>query len=459
MGATSRWRPACVRMGPGMLHGQDREELLPERDAALPERPDAAEHPLSGWAINALANAGIRTVGELAERSAEELLALPNFGADSLRRTETFLAGVGMSLSARPSARRAARPSGSRIDPEVEERLRSAGLWEARMPGGLVAGTRLRDLLRAPGVTGLEELDKLLSGLCSRGMLPKPRGMNELLTLLAASEGARRATEAADRRLSRPTPGDVVGGDAASAALDATGTLLDAGEEEISRGTLHERALLDWPPLANANARLTPEERTLPGLLGILVRLPGRGLPAEEAVRATEALVSYPTLDDELRALLRDVVALDGRKRLVMLGCFSREGHLKLRELGERFGVSRERIRQLKVGLARDLRRAHAGMPLPRLRTAAEIAAELLIEDRLRRGSEPGGIPEHKVHAELESRGLARSAEATRHGLAVLGAISYARELDGASPTQGIGAARGLTRRWLPAASSRSRGA
>jgi DNA-directed RNA polymerase alpha subunit len=57
-----------------MPHGQVSEEPFPDRDAALPERPDAAEHPLSGWAINALGKAGIRTVGELADRSADELL-------------------------------------------------------------------------------------------------------------------------------------------------------------------------------------------------------------------------------------------------------------------------------------------------------------------------------------------------------------------------------------------------
>ena len=102
MGGTSRWRAASVRMGPGMLHGQDREELLPERDAALPERPDAARHPLSGWALNALRKAGIRTVGELAERSADELLDLPNFGVDSLKRTGAFLAGFGLALSETP---------------------------------------------------------------------------------------------------------------------------------------------------------------------------------------------------------------------------------------------------------------------------------------------------------------------------------------------------------------------
>ena len=186
-----------------MLHGQDREELLPDRDATLPERPDAARHPLSGWAINALRKAGIRTVGDLAERSADELLDLPNFGADSLRRTEAFLARRGLALSEtahggplpRGTPMRATAPP--RIDPGVEEGLRSAGLWEGSAPGNLAPGTRLRDLLRAPALSDAGELDALLSALGARGLLPKPGGMNEFLGLLAASEEARRETEAA----------------------------------------------------------------------------------------------------------------------------------------------------------------------------------------------------------------------------------------------------------------------
>ena len=425
-------------MGPGMLHGQDREELLPDRDAALPERPDAARHPLSGWAINALRKAGIRTVGKLAERSADELLDLPNFGADSLRRTEAFLAQRGLALSETPRARQPwrGRPGRDtvplRIDPGVEEGLRSAGLWKGAAPGNLAPGTRPRDVLRAPALSDAGELDALLSALGARGLLPRPGGMNEFLMLLAASEEARRETEAARWRLSAGPRSVVVEEDA---ALDATGRLLDIVEDEISRGTLHERVLLGWPPLAAVNARLTPEERTLPALLAVLVRAPGLGLSAEKATKAEEALLAHGTLDDELRALLTGVVALDRRERLVMLGSFSRGRRLRLRELGEHLGVSRERVRQVKVRLARALEGAHARLPLPRIETAAGVAGDLDRAELLRRGpgEQRGEVPEGEVHAELERRGVARSAEATRHALAVLGAISYARELEGAS--------------------------
>ena len=421
-----------------MLHGQDREELLPDRDAALPERPDAARHPLSAWAINALRKAGIRTVGELAERSADELLDLPNFGADSLKRTEAFLAQRGLALSVashdgplpRGNPMRATAPL--RIDPGIEVGLRSAGLWEGPAPGNLAVGTRLRDLLRAPAPSDAGELDALLSALGVRGLLPRPAGMNEFLVLLAASDEARREMGAARWRLSGGTPSAAAEDDA---ALDAAGRLLDAVEHEISRGTLHERALLGWPPMAAVNARLTPEERTLPALLGVLVRAPGLGFSAEKAARAEEALSSYRTLDEELRTLLSGVAALDRRDRLVLLGCFSRGRRLRLRDLGEHLGVSRERVRQVKVRLARGLERAHARLPLPRLETAAGVAADLDRADRPERGSgeHRGEIPEGEVHAELEGRGVARSAEATRHALAVLAAISYARELEGAS--------------------------
>ncbi len=195
--------------------------------AALPQNPDPREHPLSARAIHCLRNAGIRTVGQLAERSADELLALPQFGADSLRRTEAYLAGLGLSLSEdlyhqpwRTSCR-------DRINPRVEEKLRSAGLWDGSSSGGPAPGTRLRDLLCASGLSAADELDGLLSALAERRVLPRPRGMNEFLGLLAASEGARRATEAARWRLS---PGPRSAAAAQDAALDATGSLLDAAE-------------------------------------------------------------------------------------------------------------------------------------------------------------------------------------------------------------------------------------
>lgn len=165
-----------------MLHGQVSKEPFPDRDAALPERPNAAEHPLSGWAINALRKAGIRTVGELADRSADELLDLPNFGADSLRRTETFLARRGLALSgthgAGPSPRGAPAQGTAplRIDPGVEERLRSAGLWEGPAPGRLAPGARLHDLLRAPA---LEEDG--YDGATARAALEEISALVELL--------------------------------------------------------------------------------------------------------------------------------------------------------------------------------------------------------------------------------------------------------------------------------------
>ncbi|MDP9439838.1 MAG: hypothetical protein M3P49_14035, partial [Actinomycetota bacterium] len=405
-------------------------------DAALPRRPNEAEHRLSGRAIGCLRAAGIGTVDEFAERSAAELLAIPNFGSESLGRTQAFLAGLGLELSEAPDGSPRRGIGRRRIDPGVEEKLRSAGLWDARMPGGAAPGTRLRDLLRAPGVSGKEELDRLLSALAARGGLPKPRGMNEFLGLLAACGGAREALGAARMRLARGPRNVVVGEDA---ALDAVGRLLDAAREEIARGTLHEGALLDWPPLAALNARLTPEERTLPGLLAMLVRMPGLGPPGDQARRAEEALSSHGTLDDELRTLLSEVLRLDGRKRLVMLGCFSWEGRQKLRKLGGRFNVSRERVRQIKVGVARCLADAHERLPLPRLRTAEYVAEDLCREDRLRRvtGEPRRGVAEERVHAELSGRGVARSAEATRHALAALGALSYARKLESENPTGG----------------------
>ncbi len=318
----------------------------------MPDGPDAATHPLSARAIGCLRSANIRTVGELAERSAEDLLAIPNFGSESLKRTEAFLDELGLSLSKTPYAPPERGIAYPWIEPRVEEKLRSAGVWEGSTPGRTAPGVRLRDLVRAPGLVDAEELDGMLSALAVRALLPKPKGMNEFLGLLAACGAARDALAASRLRIAHG-PKDAVNGE--DAALDATGRLLDVAKVEIHHGTLHERALLDWPPLAVANERLTHEERTLLGLLEILVRVPGMGLSAEKVRRAEEGIVSYRTLDEELRALLRDVVALDGRKRLVMLGSFSWEGRLTLQTLGDRFGVSRERIRQLKVDVARGL--------------------------------------------------------------------------------------------------------
>ena len=234
--------------------------------------------------------------------------------------------------------------------------------------------------------------------------------------------------EAARYRLSGGMTQGVLG---EAEALDATGRLLNVVEAEISHGTLHRKALLDWPPIAAVNDRLTPRERTLPAMLAVLLRITEVGLSAKHAALGEEALSAHGTLDDELRTLLRDVLALDGRERLVMLGSFSRGKRLKLRQLGEHFGVSRERIRQVKVHLSRRLERAYAELPLPRFRTAAQIAAEQEQAYFLRHASRkyPGEVSASEVHAELEGRAIARSVEATRHALAARAAISYARRL------------------------------
>ena len=171
----------------GMLHGQDCKEPPSEKDAALPVRPNATEHPLSGWAVNAFIRAGIHTVGELAERSADELLSLPNFGADSLRRTEAFLAQLGLELSEVPSRGPAPNTTQglstvySRIDPDIEERLHSAGLWEGSASGRLVPGTKLRDLLRTSALSQDSDLDALLTTLGAGRLLPRPASMNDFL--------------------------------------------------------------------------------------------------------------------------------------------------------------------------------------------------------------------------------------------------------------------------------------
>ncbi len=76
------------------------------------------------------------------------------------------------------------------------------------------------------------------------------------------------------------------------------------------------------------------------------------------------------------------------------------------------------------------LEEAHNRLPLPRLRTAAEVARDLCRDDQPWRSFRGAWsrAQERRIHAELLRRDVARSAEATRHALAALGAISYARE-------------------------------
>lgn len=140
----------------------------------LPDRTGAETYPLSARALGCLRAAGIGTVRELTERSAQQLLTIPNFGQDSLRRTEMFLARHRLSLS--ETWQRSPKPEilPPAIDADVEEKLIAAGLWETEAAAGRpTPEVTLGGLVRVPGLSA-GEVDGLVSFLAARGLLPRP---------------------------------------------------------------------------------------------------------------------------------------------------------------------------------------------------------------------------------------------------------------------------------------------
>jgi DNA-directed RNA polymerase subunit alpha len=70
---------------------------------SVEKQPSILDTPINSWDIsvrcyNMLKNDGIRTIGELSEKTAEELLRAPNFGKVSLADIRQLLAEYGLTL-------------------------------------------------------------------------------------------------------------------------------------------------------------------------------------------------------------------------------------------------------------------------------------------------------------------------------------------------------------------------
>ena len=75
---------------------EDREELSPRFNDNLNRRVDELE--LSVRSANCLANANIRYIGELVQKTEAEILRTKNFGRKSLNEIKEILAEMGLSL-------------------------------------------------------------------------------------------------------------------------------------------------------------------------------------------------------------------------------------------------------------------------------------------------------------------------------------------------------------------------
>lgn len=124
----------------------------------------------------ALQTLSVQTIGELCQKSEEELLAIPNFGKTSLREVKEFLAGKGLSFStgARPEAPAAAP---GEAGGNVESRPLAEFQWSGRITNLLdkLEIKTVGDLLKRTetellshknlGMTSIKEIRKKLGGL------------------------------------------------------------------------------------------------------------------------------------------------------------------------------------------------------------------------------------------------------------------------------------------------------
>ncbi len=122
------------------------------------QQTDAAAEPLEELHLplrsyNSLRREGVHTVGELASRSAEQLLAIDNIGPASVQEIRKRLAGRGLALAAAPAGSGVARASAPAAGAESSG---SAGPAAAPAdPGTSKAGALAAEAVSAPGPGGV----------------------------------------------------------------------------------------------------------------------------------------------------------------------------------------------------------------------------------------------------------------------------------------------------------------
>ncbi|MDQ3659676.1 MAG: hypothetical protein M3454_01175, partial [Actinomycetota bacterium] len=185
-------------------------------------------------------------------------------------------------------------------------------------------------------VAGLdaEALDEILTRC-----LPTVRDEQDLLLVLTMPTLAR--VRAGLEKLAAPAIDNV---------LDALTQCQDKVSHQIELGLLHKRALMDWGVIQTVNGGLRPPVRTLPDLLRQLQYLPGQVVGT---VGKLDEALDTATVDEEIPLLLG---RLDERDAEIVRERFSPGKRPTLDELGARFEVSRERVRQIEKQAAKSLR-------------------------------------------------------------------------------------------------------
>ncbi|MDP9474896.1 MAG: hypothetical protein M3R38_04270 [Actinomycetota bacterium] len=352
-----------------------------------------------------LGHAGITTPEQITESTREDLLAIPNFGAKCFEEVSNFLAEQGLppvgsnALASKHALRQEA--GGEGISPRTRELLENRSV---RTPSEL-RGRGLREILYRAELDG-EDVDEVVTVLSRRRLLPRPAGLGEFLLLLSSSAYVREAIE-------KRSPLWM------GRELDAIGRCLAKTEEQVRLGTLHERALMRFGPVSEVNARFRPPERLFSGFLFRLQYVPGY-VSVAQIFRVLESL-DVPTLDEEVETLL---VRFDERSKDILRHRFA-PGRKRptLQKLGHKYGVTRERVRQIEYRAANELRQECETRPLPRARTAALLVRSVVRDPSKRHAL---GLRELIYH-ELVARGLACSEQAVEDLMVVWKALEAAR--------------------------------
>ncbi len=344
-------------------------------------------HGLSKRTRNCLIRAGIATVPDLQRCRRDELLAIPHFGVGCLKEVENLLAeraypplgsydadpidnSSASSVRKHPTLNLPIHESFAYhfLSSRTRSRLNIAGVWSIDD----LRSKSAEDLLSLDGFGAkcLSEVEIFLEAHgCVLGetdsnpvslpvSLPEgfghPEGIDDLLSILASFAPARRRLES----LAAPS---------IDSALDAIEECRSKLERQIARGTLDDRALLEWTPIQNLSHLLTPTARTLSDLLLRLQYLvcEGSRVP-RDAVIALDKALEMSTLDTEMVQLLG---TLHDRASYVLKQRFGAQPKT-LREIGQLYGVSHERVRQLEGEAVGSLKRDYLRLALPRMRTA-----------------------------------------------------------------------------------------
>ena len=157
-------------------------------------------------------------------------------------------------------------------------------------------------------------------------------------------------------------------------ALETIARCRDRMDRQVDQSALDDEAPLEWPALQRLAHTVSPPARTLSDLLFRLQYLVcGETVPGWDAVVVLDRALDTATIDEEVIRLLD---ALNERNLKVLRQRFCAK-HNTLREIGEGFGLSRERVRQLESEVVNGLQRAYVELPLPRMRTAMARVREI----------------------------------------------------------------------------------